>query len=94
MIVVDSLVLIATLVTVFYKISVHGLAIWGMIGILIPLNKMSAVNTLFIPIVVVILLAGFIMSARVVSGVHSLKEVMWGSIVGLATSILGMSVLY
>lgn len=94
MIIIDGLVLMATLVTVFYKLSVHSLAIWGTIGILIPLNKITAVNLLFYPIIVVVLLAGLIMSARLMSGVHSLKEVMWGSIVGLATSIIGMSVLY
>jgi hypothetical protein len=94
MIVIDALVIAATIATFFFKVSVHSLAIWGNIGILIPLNKITGMGALFFPVLAVIVLAGLIMSSRMMTGVHSLKEVLWGSIIGLATSVAGMLILY
>lgn len=94
MIVIDLLVIVATLATFFYKISVHSLAAWGIVGVLIPLNKITEVNSLFYPALVVLILTGLIMSARLVLQVHTLKEVMWGGIIGLATSVTGMLILF
>ncbi len=36
---IDLLVVVATLITFFYKISVHSLAMGGLTGILLPLNQ-------------------------------------------------------
>jgi membrane-associated phospholipid phosphatase len=94
MIIIDLLVIVATALTFFTKISVHSLTAWGVIGILIPLNKITEVPTLFYPTLVVIVLAGFIMASRLYLQVHSLKEVLWGGIVGLATSIAGMLIFF
>ncbi|MBT1704981.1 phosphatase PAP2 family protein [Chryseosolibacter indicus] len=94
MIVIDLLVVVSTLVTCFAKISIHSVAAWGIVGILILLNKMTEVNTLFYPSIIAIILTGFIMSSRIQVGAHSLKEVLWGSILGLATSITSMLVLF
>ncbi|HYG02968.1 MAG TPA: hypothetical protein VD927_11025 [Chryseosolibacter sp.] len=90
MIIIDLLAVVATLCTFVSKVSIHSMVAWCIIGILIPLNKLTEVNTLFVPTLLFIVLTGFIMAARVRSGVHSLKEVMWGSIAGLATGISGM----
>jgi hypothetical protein len=94
MMIIDMLVIMATLITFFYKISVHSLAAWGVIGILIPLNKITELNALFFVAVAFVLLTGFIMSSRLLLQVHSLKEVMWGAIIGLATSVAGMMLLF
>jgi hypothetical protein len=94
MIVIDLLALVATVLTYFFKVSVHSIVIWGALGILIPLNKLSELNVLFYPIIAVVLLAGIIMSARLQLNVHSSREVMWGSAIGLATGILGMFILF
>jgi cation transport ATPase len=94
MIIMDLLVILATLITFFYKISIHSMAVWGVVGILIPLNKMTEVNALFFPALAVVVLAGFVMSSRLVLQVHSLKEVMWGAIAGLAGSVAGMMLLF
>jgi hypothetical protein len=94
MLIIDLLVIVATVTTFFYKISVHSLGVWGLIGILIPLNKITEINALFFPALGVVILAGFIMSCRLALQVHSLKEVLWGAIAGLATSIVGMMLFF
>ena len=94
MIIIDLLALISTVLTLFFKVSVHSIVVWGVIGILIPLNKLTELDILFYPTIAVILLAGIIMSSRLQLHVHTLREVMWGSVAGLATSIVGMLVLF
>jgi hypothetical protein len=94
MIVIDLLVLVATVCTFFFKISVHSMGIWGLIGMLVLLTKMTALNSLLYVSLALILLAGIIMSARLQLGVHTSREVMWGSIVGLVTSVTGMLFLF
>ncbi len=94
MIIIDMLVLVATIATFFFKVSVHTVTIWGMIGILIPYNKITEVNTIFYPTLGVIVLAGFIMAARLETGSHSPREVMWGGVLGLATGFAGMLLLF
>jgi membrane-associated phospholipid phosphatase len=94
MIIIDALVLIATLTTLFYKVSVHSLAVWGLIGILIPLNKVLEDNTLFYPTLFIIVMAGLVMSARLKLNAHTPREVMVGSLLGLATGFAGMVILF
>jgi hypothetical protein len=94
MIVIDFLVIVATAATFFFKVSVHCISAWGFIGIVVPLNKISEVNTLFYPMIISILLAGIIMSARLQAGAHTAREVMWGGVLGLATGVVGMLILF
>jgi hypothetical protein len=94
MMVVDLLVVAALLATIFFKVSVHSIGIWGLIGITIPLTKISEVNALFYVTVGLILMAGIIMSSRLQLGVHTSREVMWGGVIGLATSVTGMLFLF
>lgn len=94
MVVIDMLVVAATVATFFFKVSVHAVCVWGFIGILVPLLKITEVDTIFYPTLALIVLAGFIMSARLQLGAHTYREVMWGSVLGLATGVAGMLVLF
>lgn len=94
MLIVDGLVLVSTLITFFYKLSVHSVAICGLLGIIIPLNKVAERNQLLFPTIILILLAGIIMSSRLKLNVHTPREVLIGSLTGLATGFLGMMILF
>ena len=94
LLVVDLLVIIAAFFGFFYKVSLHSFTMWGVVGILIPLNKLTEFDALFFPAVLAVLLAGIIMSSRLLLQAHNLKEVMWGSIAGLATGIVGMMIFF
>lgn len=86
LLILDALVIVATIVTFFYKISVHSMAIWCVLGILIPMNHDAADGILFYPILGVILLAGIVMWSRLYLQVHSFTEVMTGSVLGFLIS--------
>ena len=94
MIIIDMLVVVATIATFFFKVSVHSVTAWGLIGMLVVLNKISDVSAIFYPTLGVIVLAGFIMAARLSLDSHTPREVMWGAVLGLATSITGMWLLF
>jgi hypothetical protein len=94
MFIIDLLVIVATIATFFFKVSVHSIGIWGFIGITMLLTKISELPTLFYSAVLLIVLAGFIMSSRLWLQAHSSREVMWGAVLGLATSITGMLILF
>jgi hypothetical protein len=94
MIVIDLLVIVSTVATLFFKVSVHSVAIWGVIGITLLLTKISEVNMLFYSVIILIVLAGLIMSSRLQLHAHNSREVMWGGVLGLATSITGMLILF
>lgn len=93
MLIVVSLSLVATVITFFFKISVHSLAMGGAIGILMPLNKASD-GDLLLPVILLIVLAGVVMSARLLLQAHTLRETLLGAAVGLTTGLTGMMILF
>ncbi|HEX6224580.1 MAG TPA: hypothetical protein VFZ52_09230 [Chryseolinea sp.] len=94
LVIIDGLVLVAAIVTFFYKVSVHSMGMCGMIGILLPLNKISEDGALFYPTIAVIVLAGLVMSARLQLNSHTPREVMIGGVLGFTTSFVMMLILF
>jgi membrane-associated phospholipid phosphatase len=94
LIIIDVLVFVAALVTVFYKVSVHSMAIWGLIGILLPLNKVSEDGALLFPTIISIVIAGLVMTSRLQLDAHTPREVMIGSMLGFAISFAAMITMF
>jgi len=88
------MVILGTMITFFYKLSIHSLAIWGAVGILLPMNKISEVNGLLVPTAFVIVIAGLVMSARLALNSHTPREVLVGSVSGFAIGFFGMIILF
>ena len=94
LLIIDCLVLIGTLFTLFYKVSIHALGIMGLAGILIPLNKESD-NTLLLWITMgVVVLAGIIMSARLQLNAHTPRQVLVGAVSGFLIGFFGIILLF
>lgn len=94
LIIIDALVIVATLITLFYKVSIHTLGVTGILGILLPLNKVAENNALFIPTLVLIVIAGVVMSARLQLNSHTPREVLIGAVTGFAVGFFGMIILF
>lgn len=94
LITIDILVFIATIVTLFYKVSVHSMGIWALIGILLPLNKVSEDGALFFPTILAIVIAGLVMTARLQLNAHSPREVMVGGVLGVAIGFSCMVIMF
>lgn len=91
--IVACLAVIAAVFTIFFKVSIHSLAWAGLLGILVPLNR-TIPGGLLIPTVVMILITGLVMSARLRLNAHTPFEVMVGGLSGFAVGFVGMSVLF
>ncbi|MEP2668002.1 MAG: hypothetical protein ABJH04_03350 [Cyclobacteriaceae bacterium] len=94
MMIVSAMVVFATVVTFFYKLSVHSLAMWGAVGMMLPMNKVSEMGSLLIPTAIVIVMAGVVMSARLALNAHTPREVLIGSTSGFAIGFFGMIILF
>lgn len=92
--IIDALVLASFVITFFYKVSIHSLGVWGVIGMLLPLNKVAEDGSLFMPTLVAVVLAGLIMSARLQLNAHTPREVLIGSLTGLSIGFFGILILF
>ena len=88
-----GLVLTATVITVFWKISVHAMGVGGVLGFLLSLNLKLPDNLFFWPVVIWILLAGLTMSSRLYLNAHSPAQVYGGAFFGLAFCFGGIFLL-
>lgn len=94
MLIVFGLVLASFLFTFFIKVSIHSISMAGAIGIVLPLNKAMEEPRLLVPTALLIVLAGLVMSARLVLGAHTLREVLQGALAGFAIGYTGVLVLF
>jgi membrane-associated phospholipid phosphatase len=90
LVIVAMLVVAAVVLNFFLKVSVHALAAWGGIGILLPLNKAVEQPDLLWPSAGAIVVAGFIMAARLYLNAHTPREILVGSVAGFTIGFFGV----
>jgi hypothetical protein len=83
---IDVLVLFAFSITLVLKASIHSLCAGAMVVIVMFLNKLVENGIFFYPMLLALLLAGAVMSARLYLGAHTLREVATGASVGISVS--------
>lgn len=74
-------------ISLYWKISAHAVGITGMLGVFIGITIKYESSQLFYPTLGVILVAGFLISARLHLRVHTPAQVIAGSFLGLIVSI-------
>ena len=74
-------------ISLYWKISAHAVGVSGMLGAFIGIAIKFGSNQLFYPILWVILVAGFLISARLHLKVHTPAQVIVGSFLGLIVSL-------
>lgn len=94
LLIIDLLVIAATAITFYFKVSIHTIGIMGVLGIVLPLNNMVESNTLFIPTIVIIIISGLVMSARLQLNSHTTREVWVGALTGFLIGFFGMTFLF
>ena len=93
MLIVTSMVIVSSVTTLFYKVSVHSVGIWGILGILLPLNQATD-GLLLYPLTGGLVIAGAVMSARLLLNAHGPREVMIGGVMGFGIGFAGMMLLF
>lgn len=93
MMIVTCMVITSSIVTIFYKVSVHSIGVWGIVGILVPLNRATE-GLLLYPLAGCLVIAGIVMSARLSLDAHVPREVLVGALIGFAIGFGGMMYLF
>ena len=83
---ITLLLALLSVITIFWKISAHAIAVGGVLGFLCGINLLLPENELFIPIVIVSFLSGLIMSARLLLNAHNPPQVYTGAFLGFFLS--------
>ncbi|PIB37222.1 hypothetical protein BFP72_18320 [Reichenbachiella sp. 5M10] len=77
------LILVLTVVTSWFKISIHAAGMSGMCGYLLALCYRVPGSELIYPLLAVVVLAGLVMTARLQVNAHRPAEVLAGFVIGL-----------
>lgn len=83
---ITVIIFLVTIITLFWKISTQSTALSATIGFLIAIAYKYPQDTLLYPLVILILLAGFIMSLKLYLNVNKPNEILAGSILGFFIS--------
>lgn len=77
---ITILVLAGTILTLFFKVSIHSLAAAGFVGILLPFTKVNP--DLLTPTAASIAICGLVISSRLALQAHTPRETLLGSVSG------------
>lgn len=88
MLLITSSILISTIITYFWKISVHAIGISGIIGVLTRIAFSVQSIELLIFLMIGLILSGFVMSARLSLNAHTPKQIYMGFLVGFLISFI------
>ena len=83
-------IIVAGIISNFWKISIHAIGLGGLIGFLILLNEWFADGELFYTILIIIVISGFVFSARLYLKEHNFAQISIGMLIGLFISMTGM----
>lgn len=87
-------IVVLTIITLFWKISAHAIAVSGAAGIYFALLTQTDSSYLYVGLVIVFALCGLVASARLRLMVHSVSQVWVGIIVGFMLNFLTILILY
>ena len=90
MISISAQIIILTIITFFWKISIHASGSGGMTGILLALIYLFPENPLLYPFIGLVLISGLVLSSRLYLNVHSQAEVYAGYIFGFVVSFVSL----
>jgi membrane-associated phospholipid phosphatase len=77
------LIVILTVVTYFWKISIHSAGIGGVIGFILALVHIFPGSELLVPFIISIVILGWVMTARLLLQAHTFSQVAAGAVLGV-----------
>jgi membrane-associated phospholipid phosphatase len=81
------IILLMSLITLFLKVSTHSASAGAMIGFLLGLGFKFPQSKMLWPLILILILGGAVMSARLYLETHKPMDVLIGSMVGLCISL-------
>lgn len=91
---IAAVILLVGVISLWWQISAHAAGIGGMIGALAGLIVRYGESALFIPMLCVIVFAGFLIGARLQLNAHTPAQVSAGAVLGVSVSFVAVFVLF
>jgi len=85
--ILTTITIITTIITYFYKISLHSIGIGGLTGILLSFYYVMKTDSIK-SIIFIIIIGGVIMSARLILNKHTFSQTIIGYITGLSLAAI------
>ncbi|MEM8968840.1 MAG: phosphatase PAP2 family protein [Bacteroidota bacterium] len=85
-----AIIISVSIATLFIKVSAYSASCCGLIGFIIGLGAEYPQAFLVTPLVVVLIISGLVMSARLYIGSHKPMDVLVGSLIGLSISLVSV----
>lgn len=84
-------ILLVGIISLSWQISAHGVGIGGVVGVIGSLMLKFGLTDLFVPLLLLVMLSGFVASARLRLNAHTPAQVGAGLALGLLVSLLTVS---
>ncbi len=81
-------ILLVGVISLTWQISAHGVGIGGVVGVISSMLIRFSLTDLFIPLLILVLLTGFVASARLKLNAHTTAQIGAGLVLGLGVSVL------
>jgi len=82
MLVATVLIATLTIITLFWKISIHSAGMGGLVGFILALVRMFPGSELLAPFTIAVVALGWVMTARLFLKAHAIDEVVAGAVLG------------
>lgn len=86
------LIFLTGAITLFWKISLHGIGVGGFIGFLTGLNQLSSITNFALILPLIFVIAAFVLSARLKLSAHSTSQVYLGFLLGIFISFVSFMI--
>ena len=84
------LILILTIITVFWKISIHSAAIGGVVGFIFALGMIHPIVNFTFILAFIILIAGLVIYSRLMLNAHTPWQVYAGAVLGFLVCFMSI----
>jgi hypothetical protein len=92
MLAIAVLVLVLAVITVFWKVSAHAMAMGGFLGLMLCLAYLFPTEQFLPAVIILILISGIVMTSRLFLGSHIVSQVFGGYAIGLVISMASVYV--
>lgn len=89
-ILVATMVLLTAIINFFWKISVHGVSVGGMVGIFLAVTYLNSSSVIIYMLFGSIIIAGLVLSARLKLQAHTQMQVYMGFMTGFSISLMAL----
>lgn len=89
-----ALILLVACISIFWKVSAHASGMGSIIGILLSINWLYGESDFLIPVLIIVIVSGLVLSSRLYLKAHNSGQVYVGFIIGLLFSIISIIIYY